>query len=175
MKAQCCICSDLFDQDDDSNISAVTCGHTFHEECLMKWLATSNTCPHCRKQVNRKHIVRKLYFDKAEDYDEERDNPAKLINEVDKMRVDLRKAQTRIAEVEESKQELSDRISDILESKDALEKVYKKEKTSTSCLRKQLKFYESQQRALEVEREEYKSVKKRLVEMNDIKRLLDGE
>jgi hypothetical protein len=51
--------NDLFD--DDTTISALQCGHTFHEECIKKWLKTSNTCPSCRDAVEHGKIIKKLF------------------------------------------------------------------------------------------------------------------
>lgn len=51
MRASCVICTENFTL--DSEISASPCGHTFHDECLGRWIRQgSKTCPQCRKQVN---------------------------------------------------------------------------------------------------------------------------
>ncbi|XP_050893801.1 NEP1-interacting protein-like 2 [Lathyrus oleraceus] len=47
----CTICMDEFEFDDineTSNICTMPCSHVFHEQCIVKWLQTSNTCPLCR-------------------------------------------------------------------------------------------------------------------------------
>ncbi|NXQ46948.1 TRAIP ligase, partial [Catharus fuscescens] len=63
IRAHCTICSDFFDNERD--VAAVPCGHTFHQACLFQWFDTapSRTCPQCRNQVSRKHIINKLFFD----------------------------------------------------------------------------------------------------------------
>ncbi|NXD63401.1 TRAIP ligase, partial [Eolophus roseicapillus] len=65
IRAHCTICSDFFDNERD--VAAVPCGHTFHCACLIQWFDTapSRTCPQCRIQVGRKHIIHKLFFDVA--------------------------------------------------------------------------------------------------------------
>ncbi|CAK8579665.1 unnamed protein product [Lathyrus sativus] len=45
----CSICMDEFDDvDETSKICRMPCSHVFHEQCIVKWLQTSNTCPLCR-------------------------------------------------------------------------------------------------------------------------------
>ncbi|NXD30127.1 TRAIP ligase, partial [Spelaeornis formosus] len=63
IRAHCTICSDFFDNERD--VAAVPCGHTFHQACLLQWFDTapSRTCPQCRNQVSRRHIINKLFFD----------------------------------------------------------------------------------------------------------------
>ncbi|NWV75683.1 TRAIP ligase, partial [Dasyornis broadbenti] len=65
IRAHCTICSDFFDNERD--VAAVQCGHTFHRECLIQWFDTapSRTCPQCRIQVSKRHIINKLFFDVA--------------------------------------------------------------------------------------------------------------
>ncbi|EKX52837.1 hypothetical protein GUITHDRAFT_101288 [Guillardia theta CCMP2712] len=45
-EACCMIC--LVELDDRSTDFQLPCNHVFHEECLLKWLHTHNTCPNCR-------------------------------------------------------------------------------------------------------------------------------
>ncbi|NWH95543.1 TRAIP ligase, partial [Aegithalos caudatus] len=63
IRAHCTICSDFFDNERD--VAAVPCGHTFHQACLFQWFDTapSRTCPQCRNQVSKRHIIKKLFFD----------------------------------------------------------------------------------------------------------------
>ncbi|XP_058751850.1 uncharacterized protein LOC131624944 [Vicia villosa] len=45
----CTICMDEFDHiHDTSKVCTMPCNHVFHEQCIVKWLQTSNTCPLCR-------------------------------------------------------------------------------------------------------------------------------
>ena len=41
----CVICLNLIGT---KNRCILQCGHSFHDVCLQKWLATHNTCPYCR-------------------------------------------------------------------------------------------------------------------------------
>lgn len=53
MAVECCICLD-----DIENVDAVKmkCGRLFHEDCLLKWLNKSETCPWCRDPVDKKSL-----------------------------------------------------------------------------------------------------------------------
>uniref|UniRef100_A0A8C6XCG9 RING-type domain-containing protein n=1 Tax=Naja naja TaxID=35670 RepID=A0A8C6XCG9_NAJNA len=63
IRAHCTICSDFFDN--KSDVAAIHCGHTFHHLCLIQWFDTAPnwTCPQCRIQVGKRHIINKLFFD----------------------------------------------------------------------------------------------------------------
>jgi len=61
MRIICVICTEIFAA--NSQISAVHCGHLFHEDCLAKWLNNSGqkTCPQCRSAASAKTVIKKLY------------------------------------------------------------------------------------------------------------------
>jgi hypothetical protein len=46
----CTICACDFEVN-DSVIKWKGCAHWFHEECVLPWLRTRNTCPNCRQEV----------------------------------------------------------------------------------------------------------------------------
>jgi len=41
--------------------NAATCGHVFHEPCLVQWFLRSKTCPQCRTCCDERQVFR-LYF-----------------------------------------------------------------------------------------------------------------
>lgn len=45
--SSCCICLDDFRLGDE--ISALSCEHSFHPECIKSWLRLTNSCPICRE------------------------------------------------------------------------------------------------------------------------------
>ncbi|KAL3108398.1 hypothetical protein niasHT_015320 [Heterodera trifolii] len=59
---RCSICTLSFDLND---VSALKCGHTYHYQCIDKWIANSKTCPNCRTS-NLKRDILKLFFDEGE-------------------------------------------------------------------------------------------------------------
>lgn len=48
-KAECTICMDEVKIGDD--VTMLYCGHWFHEPCIGAWLASHDTCPHCRLSI----------------------------------------------------------------------------------------------------------------------------
>ncbi|KAJ6600718.1 E3 ubiquitin-protein ligase TRAIP, partial [Pseudolycoriella hygida] len=62
MSIQCTICMSNLSVNDAAN--AATCGHVFHELCLVQWFQRSKTCPQCRARCDERH-VRRLYFSAA--------------------------------------------------------------------------------------------------------------
>jgi hypothetical protein len=45
----CCIC--LLDFEGDATVRQLVCKHSFHEDCLLRWLQTNITCPLCRHRL----------------------------------------------------------------------------------------------------------------------------
>lgn len=50
-KIECAICLVEMSETPTEPALLTTCGHTFHENCLIHWLGRNETCPVCRKQV----------------------------------------------------------------------------------------------------------------------------
>ena len=50
-----------------SDVSTTPCGHLFHTKCIKRWFQANdtNTCPHCRNDVNS-GLIHKVYFSAAE-------------------------------------------------------------------------------------------------------------
>lgn len=46
----CTICLNAFVEEEDAETS-LTCRHTFHSECIAKWMHTDRSCPMCRQEV----------------------------------------------------------------------------------------------------------------------------
>ena len=60
MSVQCSICLERLNFSYDV-ISVTECGHMFHNNCLTQWISETPNCPECRKQINSRNIVRRLY------------------------------------------------------------------------------------------------------------------
>lgn len=48
----CSICLVEFPIDTEAICLPKPCGHVYHEDCIMKWLKRSNTCPLCRHDLS---------------------------------------------------------------------------------------------------------------------------
>lgn len=59
MGASCDICKELFSEKCD--VTAIRCGHIYHEKCIKLWLNNSRSCPKCRSPTKTGNIV-KLFF-----------------------------------------------------------------------------------------------------------------
>jgi len=57
----CVVCQDDFQSGE--RVGVLSCGHTFHPECIKSWLAQSKTCPLCRAQ----HAYLAKIYDTKED------------------------------------------------------------------------------------------------------------
>jgi len=50
LQDDCVICLDGYEE--DKNAVKLTCGHTFHQACIIAWVdAGKNRCPVCRKTI----------------------------------------------------------------------------------------------------------------------------
>jgi E3 ubiquitin-protein ligase RNF115/126 len=46
----CSVCKDIFEL--EQNIINMPCKHPFHDECLLPWLSSRNSCPTCRYELS---------------------------------------------------------------------------------------------------------------------------
>lgn len=49
----CSICLQCFEIGQEVSV-VIGCGHTFHSNCLQKWIQKSATCPYCRQDIEKK-------------------------------------------------------------------------------------------------------------------------
>uniref|UniRef100_A0A8D0EGA6 TRAF interacting protein n=1 Tax=Strix occidentalis caurina TaxID=311401 RepID=A0A8D0EGA6_STROC len=174
IRAHCTICSDFFDNERD--VAAVPCGHTFHRACLIQWFDTapSRTCPQCRIQVSKRHIINKLFFDVALE-EQTAPDAETLQNELDKV-----KAQLSVKEKEKREcQALVDGLRDTLDVRNAtiesLQKVVGETEMLCSSLKKQMKFLEQQQEDNRSSKEEARRLRNKLRTMERIELLLQSQ
>ncbi|XP_061864541.1 E3 ubiquitin-protein ligase TRAIP [Colius striatus] len=174
IRAHCTICSDFFDNQRD--VAAVPCGHTFHHACLIQWFDTapSRTCPQCRIQVGKRHIINKLFFDVALE-EQAAPDAETLQNELDKV-----KAQLSVKEKEKREcQAVVDGLRDTLDVRNAtiesLQKVLGETEMLCSSLKKQMKFLEQQQEENRSSKEEARRLRNKLRAMERIELLLQSQ
>uniref|UniRef100_A0A8C3F3Q2 TRAF interacting protein n=1 Tax=Chrysemys picta bellii TaxID=8478 RepID=A0A8C3F3Q2_CHRPI len=174
IRAHCTICSDFFDNHKD--VAAIHCGHTFHQECLIQWFDTapSRTCPQCRIQVGKRHIINKLFFDVA--LEEQTSLDAESIqNELDKV-----KAQLSMKEKEKRDcQSIIDTLRETVDVHNAtiesLQKALCETEMLCSTLKKQMTYLEQQQEETKGAKEEARRLRNKLKTMERIEMLLQSQ
>ncbi|XP_050814657.1 E3 ubiquitin-protein ligase TRAIP isoform X2 [Gopherus flavomarginatus] len=174
IRAHCTICSDFFDNHKD--VAAIHCGHTFHQECLIQWFHTapSRTCPQCRIQVSKRHIINKLFFDVA--LEEQTSLDAESIqNELDKVKAQLsmkEKEKRDCQSIIDTLRETVDVHSVTIES---LQKALCETEMLCSTLKKQMKYLEQQQEETKDAKEEARRLRNKLKTMERIEMLLQSQ
>ncbi|KAJ6667776.1 hypothetical protein lerEdw1_016097 [Lerista edwardsae] len=174
IRAHCTICSDFFDNERD--VAAIHCGHTFHHLCLIQWFDTapSRTCPQCRIQVGKRHIINKLFFDVALEEHSALDVES-LQNELDRV-----KAQLSLKEKEKRDyQSIVDTLRETLDTRNAtiesLQRTASEMEMLCSTLKKQMKYLEQQQDDTKTAKEEARRLRNKLKTMERIEMLLQSQ
>uniref|UniRef100_A0A1B0A2T7 RING-type domain-containing protein n=1 Tax=Glossina pallidipes TaxID=7398 RepID=A0A1B0A2T7_GLOPL len=70
----CSICMENFDS--NNNVCSTSCGHVFHNNCLLQWKENSSLCPNCRESSLEN--VQKIYLT----FDHNTKEGVTLINEL---------------------------------------------------------------------------------------------
>ncbi|XP_032996458.1 E3 ubiquitin-protein ligase TRAIP [Lacerta agilis] len=174
IRAHCTICSDFFDNERD--VAAIHCGHTFHHLCLLQWFDTapSRTCPQCRIQVGKRHIINKLFFDVALEEQTGLDAES-LQNELDRMKAQLamkEKEKRDIQTIVNSLRETLDMRNATIES---LQKSVTQMTMLCATLKKQMKYLEQQQDDAKSAKEEARRLRNRLKTLEGIETLLQSQ
>jgi hypothetical protein len=65
----CTICLEKV-QDGSPRTKVILCGHKFHRRCLKPWAKICNSCPICRKSINKNESVRKFPYSSLEEDEE---------------------------------------------------------------------------------------------------------
>ncbi|XP_076451841.1 E3 ubiquitin-protein ligase TRAIP-like [Babylonia areolata] len=172
MRAQCCICSELF-VNNETNIAATPCGHVFHEHCLARWLNSSKTCPSCRKNVVERAVIPKLFFDVADEESEEVD-PEKLSNELQTLRTRVTELNQHKAKQKEKVQELRDKLNKKQDELETISVLLRREQETGSAQQRMLEHFEMQQKMHKEERAEFVHTKRKLTELKHVDLLITG-
>ena len=82
VKQQCSICLENVGSTNTVSTKRLTCGHSYHVDCILNWFITSNECPVCRVKQEEDSLV--LFKEKVENELREkyRDAIESLQNEV---------------------------------------------------------------------------------------------
>uniref|UniRef100_A0A2D4KNF2 RING-type domain-containing protein n=2 Tax=Micrurus TaxID=8634 RepID=A0A2D4KNF2_9SAUR len=174
IRAHCTICSDFFDNKTD--VAAIHCGHTFHHLCLIQWFDTApnRTCPQCRIQVGKRHIINKLFFDVALEEQSELDAES-LQNELDRVKAQLsmkEKEKRDCQYIVNSLRETLDLRNATIES---LQKAISDMEMLCSTLKKQMRYLEQEQEETKSAKEETQKLRRKVKSMERIETLLHSQ
>ena len=172
MKVQCSICTELFDN--SSDITALPCGHTFHDDCVGRWLRQSMTCPQCRIRCQHNKIIKRLYFSEVDIVEEDDEDPSKLKNKLDtaKLAVREQKRETQIARKE--KLDAEQKLEELRESFGSMEVLYKQERLTGQALQREVAFYKKMVKEAEVAKAEAKVLQKKFENLKAVETMIQG-
>ncbi|XP_038076840.1 E3 ubiquitin-protein ligase TRAIP-like [Patiria miniata] len=167
INACCTICHDHFEG--DVVVSACPCGHTFHEDCLLKWLSTSLTCPQCRQRATGRTVI-KLFFEAGSDTSE--DDPSKLKNELSALQAELKKRDSTKKNLAQENERHSNTIRGLNKKvKDLLHNL-QAEQTTSDALKKQLSLLSYQIDEAKQAKKETKRLREKLQFLERLQRVL---
>ncbi|KAK6965324.1 E3 ubiquitin-protein ligase TRAIP [Biomphalaria glabrata] len=173
MRAQCCICSDLFENSPSVNIAAAPCGHTFHEACLMRWMENSSTCPSCRTPVKRNLIIKRLFFDSADDHTQD-DDTDRLLNQLGNLRAQLSEKEKKESELKESRDLYRHQLSASESLCAELTTKLNQKHDQIDMLQKTLAYTQKENTAYLEEMKEFHKTRKKLLDLETIDSMLKG-
>ncbi|CAJ0596318.1 unnamed protein product [Cylicocyclus nassatus] len=105
VRCKCAICAEVFDR---TTMTALHCGHVFHEECMQGWLEHTDTptCPNCGVSINKDLIVRRLFFEVNDDQ-----NNDVLMVALRETEFALSRAEAELQELKNDKKEVEDKLA----------------------------------------------------------------
>ena len=65
LKQQCSVCLEDVGSINTANTKRLSCGHSYHINCILNWFVTSNECPVCRSNQDNDLLIN--FKDKVED------------------------------------------------------------------------------------------------------------
>lgn len=174
MRVLCTICTELFDGNCD--VSAVPCGHTFHADCLLRWLETSLTCPQCRTRVTRKAVVPKLYFSQPDAPNDggTEPEPNELVNQLETAKLSLRQRDGDLSRMLAEKLSVEERLIQSNQNIRDLEKLHKEEVAKSKLLKQQLVNYKDMQHRTSLAKQEAEELRKKLARLQSVEKVING-
>ncbi|XP_067206418.1 E3 ubiquitin-protein ligase TRAIP-like isoform X2 [Linepithema humile] len=148
------------------------CGHTFHHDCLLKWLERSQNCPQCRERTT-KHEIHRIYFNFPNN-DSLVEDAAYLQNKLDNVTFHSTLKDSAINNLVESKQELEKQTSDLKQEVKNVERKLKSKKAAIRALQKQIKFFKQQCAELDECRKDNDQLKEKVENLQNLQVILEG-
>ncbi|KIH64579.1 zinc finger, C3HC4 type [Ancylostoma duodenale] len=108
VRGRCVICTSTFIS---NNIAALQCGHTFHFDCVSKWVERSKTCPNCRVRTTDRQIIKHLYFDAPDEFNTTQTVSSDL--QVETLSIALEKEKSSHLDALEEVRKLKDQVSSL--------------------------------------------------------------
>ncbi|XP_035826840.1 E3 ubiquitin-protein ligase TRAIP [Aplysia californica] len=168
MRAQCCICADLFENSATVNIAAAPCGHTFHEACLMRWMTTSSTCPSCRTHVKKNQIIKRLFFDICETEGEGPDEDiCRLTNQV-------ANAKAQLGEAEKERDILAAQLFECEQERADLKKKHNSERNVVEVLQRDFALLQRENAVYAEGMKDYKKTLEKMEKLKNVDTILKG-
>ena len=122
MRPICVICTECFVI--NSQITACNCGHIFHEECIFRWLKSSQkTCPQCRAKVTEATVIKRLFLTESESSASMFSTQALATRVNDKSEIDSEKFEDCLIKIGELKETIRDKNDTLTSKTKALEQV----------------------------------------------------
>ncbi|RCN39585.1 zinc finger, C3HC4 type [Ancylostoma caninum] len=144
VRGRCVICTSTFIS---NNIAALQCGHTFHFDCVSKWVERSKTCPNCRVRTTDRQIIKHLYFDAPDEF-----NTTQVISsdvQVETLSIALEKEKNDHLEVLEEVRKLKDQVSSLQAKLDRERTRFREKVPSLEARNRQLEMMLINQQELE--------------------------
>ncbi|XP_033641772.1 E3 ubiquitin-protein ligase TRAIP-like [Asterias rubens] len=167
INACCIICHDYFEG--DTVVMACPCGHTFHEECLLTWLANSATCPQCRARATQRSTI-KLFFEVGSDAGDI--DPSKLKNELHTLQAELKKRDTVKSALTEENQRTLNLNKTLTKKNKDLRHNLEAEQTTCDALKKQLSLLSYQIDEAKQAKKEAKRLREKLQHLERLEMVL---
>jgi hypothetical protein len=57
LKQKCAICFEKVPSTNSAKTKRLSCGHSFHLNCILNWFVTSDCCPVCRKEQTKDVLI----------------------------------------------------------------------------------------------------------------------
>ncbi|XP_065215384.1 E3 ubiquitin-protein ligase TRAIP-like isoform X2 [Planococcus citri] len=172
MNVSCTICQEFLftGEDNEPAISSTSCGHVYHSNCLFQWMERSETCPHCRTDLDQDDDVFKLNLiiekPSTETFDELKNRVKRLSKKIDS---DLKRA------VEKNKK-LEDQVQSLLRGESTLKDELAAKSKKLQKMKENLKTVDSMNEKLKKENEKLKnSIEKNLDIEDNLNDMLDEE
>ncbi|XP_074655556.1 E3 ubiquitin-protein ligase TRAIP-like [Tubulanus polymorphus] len=168
MKIGCSICCEAYE--DNAEVSAIICGHTFHQRCLNQWVNQSKTCPQCRKPFRTNELIKKLYFDNHDDSIVGSNGDG----DVGRLRNELNSVQASLSMKEKDLSGVRAQVVELTQKKLQLTASLNDEMAVSKTLRGQVRFLKEQQKLVDVAKQEAHQAKQTMQELKDVRTILTG-